>query len=145
MEDPAKRAEMPAMDFSIRAVTVYVTSNSPTEHDNSDSRSDGLSQDVVLTLLSHRHRRVVLDLLRAQDRPLTLRDLRNEIIEREHGTEITELDDEQANQPMVALYHVHIPKLAEAGVVTYDHDRKVVEPTEELEQMESFFSCVAEI
>ncbi|WP_226479546.1 DUF7344 domain-containing protein [Natrinema amylolyticum] len=116
----------------------------PTEQDSSSSRSDGLSHDVIFTLLSQRHRRAVLDLLLAQDRTLTLRDLRNEIVEREHSTEITELDDEQAKQTMVSLHHVHIPKLAEADIVTYDQDRMIVEPTEKLEQMESFLSCASE-
>ncbi len=132
------------MCFSIRPFPVYVSTDFPTEQDSSSSRSDGLSHDVIFTLLSQRHRRAVLDLLLAQDRTLTLRDLRNEIVEREHSTEITELDDEQAKQTMVSLHHVHIPKLAEADIVTYDQDRMIVEPTEKLEQMESFLSCASE-
>ncbi|OVE86457.1 hypothetical protein B2G88_05475 [Natronolimnobius baerhuensis] len=99
-----------------------------------------MSHDTIFTLLSHRHRRTVLNLLLAQYRALTLRDLRNEIVERKHGTEITELDDEQVKQTMVLLHHVHIPKLAETDIVTYDQDRMIVEPTEKLEQMEPFLS-----
>ncbi|MFP8958825.1 hypothetical protein ACLI4Y_19145 (plasmid) [Natrialbaceae archaeon A-CW3] len=122
-----------------------MTTNSSTEQDGSSAYSDGLAHDSVFTLLSHHRRRTVLDSLLAQDRAVTLRDLRNEIVEREQGTEITELDKEQAKQTMVSLHHVHIPKLVEADIVTYDQDRKIVEPTEKLEQMESFLSCVSEI
>ncbi|MFC7212542.1 hypothetical protein ACFQO4_00370 [Saliphagus sp. GCM10025334] len=122
-----------------------MTTNSPTEQGGSDPRSNGLSHDTVFTLLSHRHRRAVLVLLLAQDRELTLRDLRNEIVEREHGTEITELDNEQVKQTLVSLHHVHIPKLAEADIVTYDRERMIVEPTEKLEQIEPFLSCASEI
>lgn len=127
------------------SLIVSVTTDSPTEQDGSNSRSIDLSHDTIFTLLSHRHRRVVLDLLLAQNRALTLRDLRNEIVEREHDTEITEVDDEQAKQTLVTLHHIHIPKLAEADVVTYDQERMIVEPTEKLEQMESFVSCASEI
>lgn len=133
------------MRFSIRPVTIYMTTNSSTEQDGPGAYSDGLSHDSVFTLLSHHRRRTVLNLLLVQDRALTLRDLRNEIVEREHDTKITELDDEEVKQTLVSLYHVHIPKLAEADIVTYDQDRKIVEPTEKLEQMESFLSCVSEV
>jgi len=135
----------PVIGFFIRPFSVYVTTNSPTKQDGLGTCSTGLSHDAAFTLLSHRRRRAVLYLLLAQDRALTLRDLRNEIIEREHSTEITALDDEQVKQTLLSLHHVHIPKLSEAGIITYDQDRMIVEPTEKLEEMESFLSCVSEI
>ncbi|WP_449421061.1 DUF7344 domain-containing protein [Salinadaptatus halalkaliphilus] len=66
---------------------------------------------------------------------MTLRDLRNEIVEKEHRAEITEIDGKQANQILVSLHHVHIPKLAEADFVVYDQERKIVEPTEKLSRL----------
>ncbi|WP_217468211.1 helix-turn-helix domain-containing protein [Haloterrigena gelatinilytica] len=122
-----------------------MTTNSPTEQDSEDFRSEGLSPDVVFTLLSHPKRRAVVRLLLNQDRALTLRDLRNEIVEREEGIEITEADESQTRQTLVSLHHAHIPKLTEAGVVTYDKDRQIVEPTEKIGQLESFLSCVDNI
>lgn len=122
-----------------------MTTNSPTEQEGADSHQESLSPDTVLSLLSHHHRRVVLNLLLTQDRALTLRDLRNEIVEKEHGTVITEVDGKQAKQTLVSLHHVHIPMLAETDLVVYDQERKVVEPTKKLNRLEPFLSLSSEI
>ncbi|WP_207591654.1 DUF7344 domain-containing protein [Halomontanus rarus] len=98
------------------------------------------SLDSIFDLLSHHRRRAVLDLLLTHDRPLTLTDLRNEVVARERDTEITEIPEKRVNGVHVDLYHVHIPKLVEAGVATYDRERKLVEPTEKLSQLEPFSS-----
>lgn len=98
------------------------------------------SLDNIFDLLSHRRRRAVLDLLLTHDRPLSLTDLRNEVVEREQDTEITKIPEQRVRGVHVDLYHVHIPKLVEAGVVTYDQDRKLVEPTEKLSELEPFSS-----
>ena len=36
----------------------------------------------------------------------------------------------------VSLHHVHLPKLASEGFITYDPDRHLVEPTEQFEQVQ---------
>ncbi|WP_449289388.1 DUF7344 domain-containing protein [Natrinema versiforme] len=81
-------------------------------------------------MLSHQRRRAVLDLLLTHDQLLTVSDIRNEIIEKEQDTEITEIPSEQVKQVHISLHHVHIPKLAEEGVISYDPNRNLVEPTE---------------
>ena len=101
-----------------------------------------LSFDTVFSLLSHRRRRVVLELLLTHDRGLTLRDLRNEIVEKEYGAEIIEANNDQVKQTLVSLYHIHIPVLAEAGLVIYDQDRMLVEPTEKIGLLEPLLSCL---
>ncbi|RQG93094.1 hypothetical protein EA462_02505 [Natrarchaeobius halalkaliphilus] len=101
---------------------------------------ENISPDTVFDLLSHRHRRIVIELLVASDGVLTIRDLRNEIIEKEQGVEITEGDKEQIEQVFISLYHIHIPKLAEEGIVNYDQERTVVEPTEKLSNLVPFLS-----
>lgn len=115
-----------------------MTTDSPNEGSEMASRVDSLSLDTVYTLLSHNRRRAVLDLLLTHDRALTLTDLRNEVVEWEENAEITEIPGEKVKQVHTELHHVHIPKLTEAGVVIYDTDRKIVEPTEELSQIEPF-------
>ncbi|WP_449289238.1 DUF7344 domain-containing protein [Natrarchaeobius oligotrophus] len=76
--------------------------------------------DETLRLISHHRRRAILDLLLIHDRPLTLTDLRNEVVEKEQDTEITEIPSEQVKEAHISLHHVHIPKLEEEGVVNYD-------------------------
>lgn len=98
------------------------------------------SVDGILELLSHQRRRAILDLLLTHDRPLTITDLRNEIVEKEQGTEIIEIPSKQVKQVHISLHHVHVPKLEEEGVVNYDSDRNIVEPTEKLSQLEPFLN-----
>ncbi|WP_276255532.1 DUF7344 domain-containing protein [Halomontanus rarus] len=98
------------------------------------------SVDGILELLSHHRCRAILDLLLTHDRPLTLTDLRNEVVEKEQGTEITEISSKQVRQVHISLYHVHIPKLEEKGVINYDSSRNLVEPTKELSQLEPFLA-----
>ncbi|WP_083902808.1 DUF7344 domain-containing protein [Natrinema versiforme] len=115
-----------------------MTTDSTNDGSEMDPRLDSLSLDTVYTLLSHNRRRAVLDLLLTHDRALTLTDLRNEVVEWEENAEITDIPGEKVKQVHADLHHVHIPKLTEAGVVIYDTDRNVVEPTEELSQIEPF-------
>ncbi|WP_339104161.1 hypothetical protein [Haloterrigena salinisoli] len=98
------------------------------------------SVDAILELLSHQRRRAVLDLLLTHDQLLTTTDIRNEIVEREQDTEITEIPSEQVMQVHISLHHVHIPKLAEEGVINYDSNRNLVEPTEKLSRLEPFLA-----
>ncbi|WP_394739754.1 DUF7344 domain-containing protein [Natronococcus roseus] len=98
------------------------------------------SVDGIFELLSHQRRRAILDLLLTHDRPLTLTDLRNEVVEKEQGTEITEIPSKQVQQVHLSFHHVHIPKLKESGVINYDSSRNLVEPTEELSQLEPFLA-----
>ena len=96
------------------------------------------SVDGILELISHQRRRAILDLLLTHDRPLTITDLRNEVVEKEQSTKITEIPREQVKQVHISLHHVHVPKLEEEGIVNYDSSRNIVEPTEKLSQLERF-------
>ncbi|WP_312908275.1 DUF7344 domain-containing protein [Natronosalvus caseinilyticus] len=114
--------------------------------ENGKPQSEGImlveevSVDEILELLSHQRRRAVLDFLLTHDRPLTLNDLRNEVVEEEQNTDITEIPSQQVKQTHISLHHVHIPKLEDKGVVNYDPNRNIVEPTEKLTQLEPFLN-----
>lgn len=101
---------------------------------------EDVSLDAIFDLLSHHRRRAILKLLLTHDRALTLTDLRNEILETDQEVEITEIDGEQVKRVHASLHHTHVPKLAEAGIVVYDRDRHVVEPTEKISRLEPFLS-----
>ncbi|WP_425607776.1 DUF7344 domain-containing protein [Natrinema salsiterrestre] len=115
-----------------------MTTNSPTESQQSGAELEDLSHDTVFTLLSDHRRRRVLELLLSHDRPLTITDLRNEVVEQEQNREITNIPREDVKEVHAALHHNHIPKLAEAGVVIYDQERSIVEPTGKISQVDPF-------
>lgn len=71
-------------------------------------------------LLSHRFRRVVIDCLCEYDETLTLADLADEVACRCRDETIEDVDAAEVKQTYMALYHTHLPKLIDYGVVEYD-------------------------
>lgn len=94
-----------------------------------------LDFDGVLDLCRNKHRRIVLGVLAAQQRPLTANDLTNAILKHNHHASPTEVSGETATGIQSALYHEHLPRLAAAGLVEYDTERHLVEPTPQFERI----------
>jgi hypothetical protein len=84
-----------------------------------------LTQDVVFDILSRARRRYVLFVLKVEG-PMELTELAEHIAARENDVEIEELTKQQRKRVYVSLYQTHVPKLEEAGLVTYDDDSSVV-------------------
>lgn len=88
----------------------------------SQSPDRDLSQDVVFDLLSSSRRRFVLYYLRQRDEPVELGDLASELAAWENDTAVDDLTDRQRKRVYVSLYQTHIPKLEDAGLVSYDSE-----------------------
>lgn len=86
---------------------------------NSDARQrPELSLDATLEMLAHRERRYILSyLMNASDDIATIDEIVDHIVQSE-----TERLNEVPNRAHyeVALHHIHLPKLTEAGVLEYD-------------------------
>jgi hypothetical protein len=80
-----------------------------------------------VALLTNPERRLALAALETAETPLSLRDLATEVVSRERGVPPDEAPAEAVTSASVSLYHVHLPKLVEAGVISFDADRRVVE------------------
>lgn len=100
--------------------------------------------DTMLDLCRDQHRRIVLAVLADQQRPLTKRDLTSAIVTHNHHSSMTEITAEQHTEIECSLYHVHLPKLDAAGLVHYDRERGIVEPTEQFEEVQSRLLTVVE-
>lgn len=75
--------------------------------------------DAVLANLAHERRRVALSELKAESVPMTVTDLARTMAAHETNTE-AERDRDAVESLCTSLHHVHLPKLAEAGLVEYD-------------------------
>jgi hypothetical protein len=84
-----------------------------TEDDGSDTDTDDL-----LDALGHRHRRGVLSVLAGADSEHTVGTLAREVAERLPDRS----NDRRRSERSLAvrLYHVHLPKLSDAGLVEFD-------------------------
>lgn len=98
--------------------------------------------DTVLDLCRDKHRRITLAVLADQQQSLSLTDLTKAIVKHNHDTPLTEVSDETVTRIRITLYHIHIPKLVEAGLVEYDSQRQLVEPTMQFDQIEPLLSPI---
>lgn len=85
-----------------------------------DERTISPRLDEALELLSNRRRRYALYHLRRRDEAVSLAELAARIAEWEEGT-----TDEAAVR--ADLYHSHLPRLADAGVVAFDPEMEIAE------------------
>ncbi len=93
----------------------------------SRSEQDALSQDVAFDILSSPRRRYVLYYLKQEDRPIELGELANQIAAWENDLEVEDLTRQQRKRVYVSLYQTHIPKLEDAGIISYEADSGIVE------------------
>lgn len=83
------------------------------------SRLESASLDSTLTAVGNEHRRAVLrSLARTDGRSLDRDALTDRVAEQVTGAGPTSSDDHQ--RIAIKLHHVHLPKLAEWGMVAYD-------------------------
>lgn len=94
------------------------------------SESGLLSVETVFDAIGHHHRRVVLRQLRDRnpDEVLTLDDLAAAVVAAERGVHPGDADPDALASARIALYHAHLPKLADAGAIAYDVETGTVRP-----------------
>ena len=83
----------------------------------------------TLRLLSHHRRRIFLSVLRSYGESLTPPDAAEEVAREETGRNIHEIPAERIATVYHSLYHDHLPRLVDAGLINYDQERDLVEPT----------------
>lgn len=81
-----------------------------------------------LSLLASERRRHVITIVSGVGEPITLADVADEVAIRESGRPLTELSPERVARVYTSLYHDHLPRLQDAGIVTYDQERDLVGP-----------------
>lgn len=98
---------------------------SQTAHDAVDESNAAteLSTDARYELLAVERRRIALAVVADSDGPLTLHELASAVAERE--ADAPDADDAEA--VAISLHHVHLPRIADAGIVTYDTADKRIE------------------
>jgi DNA-binding transcriptional ArsR family regulator len=97
-----------------------------------------LSLDAIFHLLSNRRRRLALYFLSDVRGPVGREELARRIVTWEVDADIEEASGEQVTRTTVSLDHAHLPRLEDDGVVTYDREADVVEPTDALSKLEPY-------
>ena len=82
--------------------------------------------DEVMRALAAQRRRLLLEVLLTHDQELTLPDAAEEVAQREANRSITELSAERIANVYISLYHDHLPRLVDAGLLEYDQEHDLV-------------------
>ncbi|WP_209019637.1 DUF7344 domain-containing protein [Halorussus marinus] len=91
--------------------------------------------DALLDALGDFRRRCVLAaLLSHADLPLA--DLADEVTVEERGRPLSSVDAQTVLEVYLSLYHTHVPKLSDAGLVAYDQQRDLVALTDAGRELE---------
>jgi hypothetical protein len=109
----------------------------PTEPNAAET--DPPRQDVVFGVIQNARRRHILRYL-DDEGSTTIGSLATHIAALENGIEERAVSSDQRKLVYVALYQSHLPKLDDAGCVSYDSNRGTVAPTEEINE---FLSLLA--
>lgn len=121
-----------------------MTGNSPKADVAGCGDSDVLSLDVVCDLLANQRRQYVLACLLDHRQAIAMTDLTDDVAIRENERPLTEIPKEAVQTIATSLYHVHIPKLVDAGAVEYDQERDLVRVSETTDLVERVLSLAAD-
>jgi len=94
-----------------------------------ESLHDAVSVDVLFDVLSHEYRRHALSFLAHVNHPLPVEELVD------HVESCVDSDSVTRRRMALSLRHTHLPKMDDAGMLDYDPDREVVEPTSATESL----------
>ena len=87
------------------------------------------SVDQTFSILSHRRRRLLLEVMRTYGEELTLPDAAEEVTKLEVGAELAAISAERVAEVYISLYHDHLPQLVDGGLLEYDQERDLVAPS----------------
>ena len=85
-----------------------------------------LRMDKLFDCLTHHHRRTIVEILLRSQSPMAPVEVARKV-----AMESQELDgtEEAVESIVTSLYHLHLPKLTEAGLVEYDDEATEITPT----------------
>ena len=79
--------------------------------------------DALFDVLSDSRRRFVLACLQEYATPMALGDVADELAVWEHDAPITDVPADAVRSIYASLYHRHVPKMVDAGIVEYSQER----------------------
>lgn len=88
--------------------------------DRTSERS--IDEKTVGDVFEHTRRRIVVNYLRSCESAVELDELAGQVAAREFDTAREDVPSDRYERVLVSLYHTHLPKLADAGIVTIERN-----------------------
>jgi DNA-binding transcriptional ArsR family regulator len=105
-----------------------------------DNQAPELSESDIYALLAQARRRQIVHCLRDRDSPQTLDQLARIIGEREQDSPSAE----HLRRVYLSLYHKHLPKLTDSGIVRYDRSDGTVRRGPNFDRLVDILDAVRE-
>lgn len=118
-------------------------SSTSAQFEYADTTTPDIGEDVLFEILSNRRRRYTVHALARAELPMDLGTLAERVAAWEYEIDVDEVDYSQRKRVYTALQQLHLPKMDDAGMVDYDKRRGIVEPTEELADIEVHMEVVS--
>lgn len=80
----------------------------------------------VFDALAHTRRRVMLSILVERQRPISEHDLVTQIAAYEQEKSLVDVTNEEQREIQISLYHCHLPKLEDLGMIERDSDEGTI-------------------
>lgn len=100
-------------------------------------------RDQLFAVLSDARRRFVLRTLQLADREMSVSELTSEVVSWEADMTDSGTTDDVRDTVEISLVHTHLPKMAQAGVVSYDPAAGTVALTDRRHELDHHLSAVA--
>ena len=107
-----------------------------------DGESPSLSDDELFEVLSNRRRRYAVHALEATDGAAEIGDVAEQVAAWEYDVDVEEVSYEERKRVYTALQQSHLPMMDDAGIVEFNKNRGVVEPTDSLNDIEVYMEVV---
>lgn len=92
---------------------------------------DDVRDDETLEALADERRRLALDCLPSRGETAALTDLTRRVAVGEAEAPVDAVSEERIERVKRSLYHVHLPRLDDVGLVAFDPEERTVERTDE--------------
>ncbi|WP_255170218.1 DUF7344 domain-containing protein [Natrononativus amylolyticus] len=109
---------------------------------NVQAQSKPLSKGEIFEVLRNQRRRYVLQFLKQDGRPTELGDLAQQVAAWEYDTVPEKVTPEQRKRVYTTLQQTHLPKMDEAGILLFDSDHGIIEPTDRTDDISVYLEIV---
>ncbi|RQG93286.1 hypothetical protein EA462_01090 [Natrarchaeobius halalkaliphilus] len=113
-----------------------------TDSEGGDGATDPLPKGEIFEVLRNQRRRYVLHYLKQDDRPVELGDLAQQVAAWEYETTLEDVTPEQRKRVYTTLQQTHLPRMDEAGILTFDSDDGVIAGTDRTRDISVYLEIV---
>ncbi len=103
---------------------------------------DSLTKGEIFEVLRNQRRRYVLQYLKQDGQPVELGDLAQQVAAWEYETTVDEVTPAQRKRVYTTLQQTHLPKMDESGILSFDSDRGIIEPTDRTRDINVYLEIV---